>query len=280
MPFVVTCPTCRQPLTVDEASSGTTVACPTCRAPLAVPAAAVPVAPADPFEPPAKDPRRSRRPVQGGGVPVWAMVGALVLLVAGIVVAVALSRSGQQPVAKDEKKGDASATKQPVRPPKKDRGKIVLPQEPPAPKVVTWDDVWKWVKEQSAEMDSEEPAKTEAVIAALTFPDAPNAKSLMSLGLNFSTRPELRRLGLYAWMGRQSRERAIASKEFQDVARDIWSKEKVRAGTILKLATFKDVADPRAWFAIEARTPALNLAPEVRDDVLDIMGADWFVKIK
>lgn len=103
MPLVLTCPTCRHPLTVDEASAGTTVACPTCRAPLAVPAAAVPVAPADPFEPPAEEPRRSRRPTKGGGMPVWA-VGALVLLTGGIVAAVVLSRGGQQPVAKDEKK--------------------------------------------------------------------------------------------------------------------------------------------------------------------------------
>lgn len=97
MPFVVHCPTCRHPLTVDEASAGQSVACPTCRAPLAVPAAAVPVAPADPFEPPAEEPRRARRPAQSGGVPVWAVVGALVLLVAvAIGVALAVTRGNDR----------------------------------------------------------------------------------------------------------------------------------------------------------------------------------------
>lgn len=97
MPFVVHCPTCRHPLTVDEASAGQTVACPTCRAPLAVPAAAVPVAPAEPFEPAAEGSRRSRRPAKGGGLPVWAVVGALVLLVAvAIGIAVAVTRGNDK----------------------------------------------------------------------------------------------------------------------------------------------------------------------------------------
>jgi len=91
MPFVVTCPTCRHPLTVDEASAGTTVACPTCRAPLAVPAAAVPVAPADPFDLPDDEPRpkkrfeRDKKPASNLTI-FYVVVGILVAVVMALVI--------------------------------------------------------------------------------------------------------------------------------------------------------------------------------------------------
>lgn len=92
MPFVVTCPTCRHPLTVDEASAGQTVACPTCRAPLGVPAAAVPVAPqsSDPFDLPEDDSRSKKRfdreKKPGSNLTIfYVVVGILVALVMALV---------------------------------------------------------------------------------------------------------------------------------------------------------------------------------------------------
>lgn len=96
MPFVLTCPTCRHPLTVDEASAGQTVACPTCRAPLAVPAAAVPVAPAaaqasDPFDLPEDEPRpkkrfeREKKPASNLTI-FYVVVGILVAIVMALVI--------------------------------------------------------------------------------------------------------------------------------------------------------------------------------------------------
>lgn len=90
MPFVVHCPACRHPLTVDEASAGATVACPTCRAPLVVPAAAVPAQPADPFDLPADEPRpkkRIERDKPASNLTIfYVVVGILVAVVMALVI--------------------------------------------------------------------------------------------------------------------------------------------------------------------------------------------------
>src|SRR5262249_47684665 len=86
MPYTITCPTCHNPLTVEESPVPFVVACPTCHRPLTVPAVAIPVepkpVPSEPspdtprHKPPARQPSTWRR--------FWPLL-VLVALVGGIV---------------------------------------------------------------------------------------------------------------------------------------------------------------------------------------------------
>lgn len=119
---VVTCPTCRQALTVPDGAAGSVVTCPACRQPMTLPhappvaAAAPPAVVAapdfiDPFAVPDPDPPRSRgrapepaRERKTDWMPV-ALVGAagfLGLIGVGVVVWVVAGGSKPTPTAKDK----------------------------------------------------------------------------------------------------------------------------------------------------------------------------------
>lgn len=96
MPVVVSCPTCRNSLSIDEAQSGRVVTCPSCRHPLTAPVivpAAPPAAPPEPapFEsgPDEEYKPRKRRNPAARRVPLWVVVaGPIVALAVVAVVAV------------------------------------------------------------------------------------------------------------------------------------------------------------------------------------------------
>ncbi len=94
MPIVLSCPTCRYPISIGEEYAGLTVPCPTCRHPFAVPAVmSYPAPAANPFDVPedageAPSPRRKRRAgvrePMSGQTKFFILVGVLVAVVMGL----------------------------------------------------------------------------------------------------------------------------------------------------------------------------------------------------
>lgn len=87
MPFIMSCPSCRNSLTVMESPTAYTVGCPVCRNPVLVPAISPAEPSSDPFEVPPDEPRSrvKRRKDNKEGVSTQT---AIILGIGGILVIV------------------------------------------------------------------------------------------------------------------------------------------------------------------------------------------------
>ncbi len=296
MPFVISCPTCRHPLTAHESQAGVVVACPTCQYPLTVPGVAPGVTSEanepEPFD--AIDTPEESRPVRrqerdNGALTMAALVGAFVLVCAGVVGGWLAFGRGEKPA--DAPKSDAAA-KQPAPPlpapvqvaKVKGSPEVVqpTPKDTGRPSPTTFDEAMAEALKIADQLDNEEPEKTRKALALLTQVELLESGALIVKGNAFGdwanfdrTLPtKLRRVGLSAWLDRLSRKIALQDPRFKDVARVLWEPRTGPDGLVAMMnvwGTFPQETRSTVNGAVTSGTRAALLQVDTRDAILDLV---------
>ncbi len=283
MPFVVTCPTCGKPMTVNESPVGYVVHCPACRSPLTVPAAAPPAEETLPEFTAEEPPRRRYKP----GHPPLLVPVAVVLLVAALVGGGGwIIWANREPQKRDEPVAKAEPQKPTEKGPQPKAEGVPKEIEGPAikPKSSSFADAWAEARELARGPDEEEPALTDRAKKLLTPAELQQAEiAMFNFGFGFTedAAPRLVRMGLGAWVARQSRSRAVVDDRFKSLMGRLWEPATGGKGLLEAMnvwARFGQRTQLDVIAAVAEGPDVVKLRPATRDAVLLLGGAAWLAR--
>jgi len=151
-----------------------------------------------------------------------------------------------------------------------------LPPVPPRP--LTYKEALAEARKIGARLDAEEPELTRKALAILTVDEKADAEfEMLSAKNSFNySPPALIRLGLRAWVERESRRRAAVDPEYDAVMSVIWEPESGPDGLLRAMHVWGEIRDRiEVAEAVQTATPTARLDPKTRDAILALGGRKW-----